>query len=65
MWFAIDMADGTESIWFCWPMLGTGVVVAVVAVVMLGVGRLFGADWERRQVARYLERHDDVDGGAA
>jgi 2TM domain len=38
MWFAIDMADGTESIWFYWPMLGTGVVVAVVAVVMLGVG---------------------------
>jgi hypothetical protein len=58
MWFAIDMADGTESIWFYWPMLGTGVVVAVVAVVMLGVGGLFGADWERRRIDRYLERHD-------
>ena len=65
MWFAIDMADGTESIWFYWPMLGTGVVVAVVAVVMLGVGGLFGADWERRRVERYLERHDDVDRGGA
>jgi peptidoglycan/LPS O-acetylase OafA/YrhL len=56
MWFAIDMADGTESIWFYWPMLGTGVLVAVVAVVLLGVGGLFGADWERRRVERYLER---------
>ncbi len=46
-------------------MLGTGVVVAVVAVVMLGVGGLFGADWERRRVERYLERHDDVDRGGA
>jgi 2TM domain len=56
MWFAIDMADGTENIWFYWPMLGTGVVVAVIAVVLLGVGGLFGADWERRRVDRHLER---------
>jgi hypothetical protein len=56
MWFAIDMADGTESIWFFWPMLGTGVIVAVTAIVLLGVGGLFGADWERRRIDRYLER---------
>jgi two-component system LytT family sensor kinase len=61
MWFAIDMADGTESIWFYWPMLGTGIIVAVTAVVLLGVGGLFGADWERRRIARYLERHDRAD----
>jgi peptidoglycan/LPS O-acetylase OafA/YrhL len=59
MWLVIDLADGTESIWFYWPMLGTGAVVAVTAVVLLGVGGLFGADWERRRVARYLERHDE------
>ena len=57
MWFAIDMADGTENIWFYWPMLGTGVVVAVTAIVLLGVGGLFGANWERRQVDRYLHAH--------
>jgi len=65
MWFAIDMADGTEDIWFYWPMLGTGIAVAVVAVVLLGVGGLFGAEWERRRVDRYLERHDDADRGGA
>ena len=56
MWFAIDMADGTESLWFYWPMLGTGVVVAVTAVVLLGIGGPFGVDWERRQVERYLQQ---------
>jgi 2TM domain len=56
MWFAIDMADGTESLWFYWPMLGTGVVVAVTAVVLLGIGGLFGVDWEKRQVERYLHQ---------
>src|SRR5262245_66286452 len=57
MWFAIDMADGTESIWFYWPMLGTGVIVAVAAVILMGVGGLFGTEWERRRIDRYLERH--------
>jgi uncharacterized membrane protein YccC len=61
MWLVIDLADGTESIWFYWPMLGTGACVAVAAVVLLGIGGLFGADWERRRVDRYLERHHDAD----
>jgi hypothetical protein len=65
MWFIIDMADGPDSLWFYWPMLGTGAVVAVTAVVLLGVGGLFGADWERRRVDRYLERRDGAGSGGA
>ena len=57
MWFAIDMADGTESLWFYWPMLGTGVIVAIVSVVLVGMGGLFGADWELRQIDRYVQQH--------
>jgi hypothetical protein len=56
MWFAIDMADGTESLWFYWPMLGTGIAVAITAVVLLGVGGVFGIDWEQRQVERYIQQ---------
>jgi 2TM domain len=58
MWFLIDMADGTENLWFYWPMLGVGAAVAVVAVAMFGIGGLLGADWERRQVQRYMDRHN-------
>jgi hypothetical protein len=57
MWFAIDMADGTESLWFYWPMLGTGVIVAISSVVLLGMGGLFGTAWEQRQVDRYVQHH--------
>lgn len=57
MWFAIDMADGTEDIWFYWPMLGTGVGVAVAAISLLGVGGVLGTDWEKRQINRYLDAH--------
>ncbi len=56
MWFLIDMSDGTENLWFYWPMLGVGFGVAVAAVFMLGIGGLFGAAWEQRQVERYLEQ---------
>jgi 2TM domain len=57
MWFAIDLADDSEGFWFYWPMFGTGIAVAVSAVVLLGVGGVFGTVWEQRQVDRYLERH--------
>jgi 2TM domain len=61
MWFAIDMADGTESLWFYWPMLGVGIAVAVTSVVLLGVGGLFGVGWEQRQIDRYLQRRGRAD----
>jgi hypothetical protein len=58
MWFLIDMRDDSSSIWFYWPMLGTGIAVAITGIVLLGVGGLFGADWERREIDRYLKRRD-------
>jgi 2TM domain len=56
MWFAIDMLDDSSSIWFYWPMLGTGIGVAITGIVLLGIGGQFGADWERREIDRYLRR---------
>ena len=58
MWFAIDMADDSSSVWFYWPMLGTGIGVAITGIVLLGIGGLFGADWERRQIDKYLRRDE-------
>jgi DNA-binding CsgD family transcriptional regulator len=51
-WFTIDMADGTENLWFYWPMLGTGVIVAITSVVLVGVGGLLGADWGHGKIDR-------------
>jgi 2TM domain len=61
MWFTIDMLDGPDSLWFYWPMLGTGLGVLVVGIVMGGLGGLFGPGWERRQVEKYLERSSGPD----
>jgi 2TM domain len=63
MWFAIDMLDDSSSFWFYWPMLGTGIGVAVTGIVLLGIGGLFGADWERREIDKYLRDRGSERGG--
>ena len=57
MWFVIDMLDDSTGLWFYWPMLGTGLVVVATGIGMFGLGGSFGADWERRQIDQYLDRH--------
>lgn len=56
MWFAIDLADDSSSWWFYWPMLGTGIAVAITGVVLLGMGGLFGVEWEDREIEKYVRR---------
>ena len=63
MWFAIDMADDSSSVWFYWPMLGSGIAVAITGIVLLGIGGLFGADWESREIDKYLRRRGNRPGG--
>jgi TctA family transporter len=63
LWFAIDMLTGTDDLWFYWPMLGAGLIVAVIGIAMFGISGLFPADWEQRQIDRYLERRDPGENG--
>jgi 2TM domain len=56
MWFLIDVASGDDSWWFFWPMLGMGTAVLITGLVLLGLGGMFGSEWERRQVDSYLRR---------
>lgn len=63
LWFLIDMLTGTDDLWFYWPVLGAGIIVAVVGIAMFGIEGMFGRDWERRQVDRYLERRGRTPNG--
>jgi hypothetical protein len=65
MWFLIDMLDDSEANWFYWPMVGTGIGVAITGIVLVGVGGLFGPEWERREIDRYLQRHRTEDPGTS
>jgi 2TM domain len=59
MWLAIDLLDDSSGFWFYWPMLGVGVGVLITGVVLGGLGGLFGTEWERREVERYMRRSED------
>jgi 2TM domain len=63
VWLAFDLLDDSSSFWFYWPMLGTGIGVAITGVVLLGIGGLLGADWERREIEEYLRRRGDAPRG--
>jgi hypothetical protein len=63
MWFLIDILDDRNLDWFWWPMMGTGIGVAITGIVLLGVGGLFGPEWEQREIDRYLHRHRTDDPG--
>jgi hypothetical protein len=64
IWFAIDLLDDSSGYWFYWPMLGTGLGVVVTGVVLGGLGGLFGTDWERREIDRYMRRSGHEDDGS-
>jgi hypothetical protein len=44
-------------------MLGSGIAVAITGIALLGVGGLFGAEWERREIDKYLRRGGNEPGG--
>jgi len=45
---------------FAWPMGGTGIAVAITGIALLGIGGLLGADWEQREIDKYLHRRGHV-----
>jgi len=42
-------------------VLGARLIVTVIGIAMFGIGELFPADWERRQVDKHLERRGSGD----
>jgi hypothetical protein len=64
MWLAIDLLDDSSGFWFYWPMLGVGIGVLITGVVLGGLGGLFGTEWERREVERYMRRSEHRGNGS-
>jgi hypothetical protein len=56
LWSFIDVSDDSSSWWFygqCWALASS---LQSPSVVLLGVGGVFGVDWESQQIERYLHR---------
>ena len=52
----INLMTGPDYLWFLWVLGGWGFALALQATRVFGRNRLFGEDWERREVERRLQR---------
>ena len=43
-------------LWFVWPLVGWGLVLAIHAVSVFGIGRFLGREWEQRRIQQELDR---------
>jgi transcriptional regulator with XRE-family HTH domain len=53
---AINLITKPQKIWFIYPLLGWGIGLAVHGFSTFGHYKLFGADWEKREVEKILGR---------
>ena len=54
--YAINLLTSPQRMWSYWVMLGLGLALAARAIRVYAPYRLFGPQWERRQVEKRLGR---------
>jgi hypothetical protein len=54
----IDVVTSPDSLWFYWPLLGWGVLLAAHALYTFGTGSWLGREWEERKVRELMSRDD-------
>ena len=59
----INLMTSPDYLWFLWALGGWGFAIALQATKVFGRNRLFGEDWERREVERRLQRLAGHGGG--
>lgn len=55
--FALNFMRPSNHFWAMWPAIGWGVGVAFHGLNVYEVFRLFGTDWEKRQIKERLKRN--------
>jgi len=60
-----DIVAGGGVEWAYWVTIPWGIGLTIHTLVLLFELKLFGADWRRRQIERYVERHRGSGSGAA
>lgn len=53
---AVNLVGYPQYLWFVWPALGWGMGVLAHGASVFHVVPFLGADWEKRQVEKYLGR---------
>ena len=54
--FVLNLLVAPGSLWFYWPLLGWGIGLLAHGVSVFGAWRLFGKEWEEREIRKILEK---------
>lgn len=54
--FLLNMLTMPNYLWFFWSLLGWGIGLAIHAFWTFAGHRIFGRDWEERQIRKILEK---------
>lgn len=52
----INMMSSAETLWFIYPLLGWGIGIAAHGLSVVSQGTLLGAEWEEKQIEKYLKK---------
>lgn len=55
----INLLTSPGYFWVVWPALGWGIALLIQGLSAHEVINLFGSDWEKKQIAKRLNKHQD------
>jgi hypothetical protein len=53
--FLRNIITSPDRLWFYWPLLGWSIAIALHALSVFSLSRHFGADWEEKKIAQFME----------
>ncbi len=56
--FVLNLLVSPGSLWFYWPLLGWGIALLAHGLVVFSSWRLFGKEWEAREIRKILEKEE-------
>jgi hypothetical protein len=54
--FFIDLIFSHDSMWFYYPLFGWGIGLIAHGISVLGFGRLFDEDWEKKKIEEFMNK---------
>ncbi|MET4559488.1 2TM domain-containing protein [Lysinibacillus parviboronicapiens] len=52
----INLFSSQDGIWFIYTLLGWGIGIVVHGITVFSRGRIFGDEWEKKQLEKYMNK---------
>ena len=59
--FVLNMVTNPDHLWFYWPLIGWGIGLAIHGFSLVMEGRVFGPEWEEREVQKLIDKEHAQD----